>query len=163
MAYSAAAVANAFIQRAIDGKIPDLTPMKLQKLMFYAQSWYLKIYDEELIDDHFRKWQYGPVIQDLYHKLKDYGANIIKKPVSVGVSSFNNAKNGDIIFKIIEPSVPASDEKSWGLIDRIILVYGDYPATRLSAMTHLSGTAWAKTSRMGDVMSNELLKESIGN
>jgi len=38
MAYSAMQVANAFIRR----QIPDLTPMKLQKLMFLAQSWYLK-------------------------------------------------------------------------------------------------------------------------
>ncbi|EJD6083305.1 DUF4065 domain-containing protein [Providencia rettgeri] len=162
MAYSAVAVANAFIQRAMDGKIPDLTPMKLQKLMFYAQSWSLKIYDEELIDDHFRKWQYGPVIQDLYFKLKDYGANQITRFASVSNSYFDTAKDGDILFEVVEPHIPDSDSKSWVLIDKIINVYGSFSAVQLSKMTHLPDTAWAKTKRIGDVMSSDLLKESIG-
>jgi uncharacterized phage-associated protein len=34
MAYSTIAVANAFIERAKGAKITDLTPMKLQKLVF---------------------------------------------------------------------------------------------------------------------------------
>ena len=38
MAYSALAVANAFIERAKEGKLSGLTPMKLQKLLFYTQS-----------------------------------------------------------------------------------------------------------------------------
>lgn len=42
MAYSALAVANAFIEQAKAGKIQGLTPMKLQKLLFYTQSWHLK-------------------------------------------------------------------------------------------------------------------------
>ncbi|STU74866.1 Uncharacterized phage-associated protein [Klebsiella pneumoniae] len=59
MAYPTLAVANAFIEKALANELSDLTPMKLQKLMFYAQSWHLKIYDEPLIDDFFSKWQYG--------------------------------------------------------------------------------------------------------
>jgi Uncharacterized phage-associated protein len=51
MAYPTIAVANAFIERAMKGQLPDLDPMKLQKLMFYAQSWNLKIYNEPLVDD----------------------------------------------------------------------------------------------------------------
>ena len=46
MAYSTIAVANAFIERAKGAKITDLTPMKLQKLVFFAQSWSLKILDK---------------------------------------------------------------------------------------------------------------------
>lgn len=34
MAYSAAAVANAFIEKALKGELKNLTPMKLQKLLF---------------------------------------------------------------------------------------------------------------------------------
>ncbi|KNZ85473.1 Panacea domain-containing protein [Morganella morganii] len=161
MAYSAVAVANAFIQRAKDGKISELTPMKLQKLMFYAQSWSLRIYDEELINDHFRKWPYGPVIQDLYHKLKRHGANVISQPLSI--TSFSKTEDDDIVIKVVEPSIPKNDTKPWLLLDKIIEVYGGYSATQLSTMTHLPNTAWAKTERMDDVMSNQLLKESIGN
>ena len=58
MAYSAFAVANAFIQRAWDRGISDLSPMKLQKLMYFAQAWHLKIRNEPLLDDHFARWQH---------------------------------------------------------------------------------------------------------
>lgn len=34
MAYSALAVANAFIEQGLRGNIKNLTPMKLQKLLF---------------------------------------------------------------------------------------------------------------------------------
>lgn len=34
MAYSAVAVANAFIEKGMQGLIPDLSPMKVQKLLF---------------------------------------------------------------------------------------------------------------------------------
>src|SRR5437667_252720 len=63
MAYSAMAVANAFIKRAKEKQLRDLSPMKLQKLLFFAQSWYLARNDEPLIDDFFCRWQYGPVVQ----------------------------------------------------------------------------------------------------
>ena len=61
MAYPTIAVANAFIEKAQQGFLPDLDPMKLQKLIFYAQSWHLRLYNEPLVDDFFAKWPYGPV------------------------------------------------------------------------------------------------------
>lgn len=160
MAYSTVAVANAFIQRALDGKISELTPMKLQKLMFYAQSWMLKIYNEELIDEHFCKWQYGPVIPSLYHEIKNYGSEVIKDLIPIGLPSFNGT---DITFSAVTPKIPEIDNKSWALIDKIISVYGEYSGTDLSYLTHQEGTAWYKTKRLGDVMPSQLLKDSIGN
>lgn len=77
MAYSAMQVANAFIQKAIDGKIPALTPMKLQKLMFFAQSWYIKNFKARLIDDNFMRWPYGPVIPSVYYEFQANGGNEI--------------------------------------------------------------------------------------
>ncbi|WP_240781993.1 type II toxin-antitoxin system antitoxin SocA domain-containing protein [Escherichia sp. E3356] len=84
MAYSAAAVANAFIEKALKGKLKNLTPMKLQKLLFYTQSWHLKLRDNTpLFDDLFARWKFGPVIPPLYHMLKKYGANEITEKISV--------------------------------------------------------------------------------
>lgn len=77
MAYSAMQVANAFIQKAIDGQIATLTPMKLQKLMFFAQSWYIKNFRSRLIDDNFMRWPYGPVIPSVYYEFKDNGGGEI--------------------------------------------------------------------------------------
>ena len=72
MCYTANAVANYFIKKSLDEKIP-LTHMHLQKMMFFAHAFYFKHYGKPLISDPFVAWQHGPVIETLYHDLKKYG------------------------------------------------------------------------------------------
>ncbi|QCA04854.1 Panacea domain-containing protein [Pantoea vagans] len=139
MAYSAIAVANAFIERAKEGKIPDLTPMKVQKLLFYTQSWYARLYDgEQLIDDSFARWKFGPVITSLYHDLKAYGY----RPVTEKISRAVLAPGGKGV-SLITPEVGADDKVANAMIDKIVEVYGRYTGNQLSAMTHAKGTAWS--------------------
>lgn len=159
MAYPTVAIANAFISRAQNGLIPDLSPMKLQKLMFYAQSWHLKIYDEPLFDDFFAKWQYGPVIPSLYHEMKSYGASSINHLISTIDGNGWNPSNLNVQF--VTPVVPANDFRTNQLIDKIISVYGSLRATQLSALTHMEGTAWSQTSDTSAVIDNETLKRCI--
>ncbi|EHF6669248.1 DUF4065 domain-containing protein [Salmonella enterica] len=154
MAYPTVAVANAFIERALSGQIPELTPMKLQKLMFYAQSWHLKLYDEALVDDFFAKWQYGPVIPSLYHEVKRYGGSSITRPI-------NSLIDRGSEIKVVTPTVPVSDERTNMLLDKIVNVYGPLRGTQLSYLTHLPGTAWSATKQDNAVIDNNLLKECI--
>lgn len=138
MAYSALAVANAFIEQGLRGKIPNLTPMKLQKLLFFAQSWHLRTKGENtpLFDDNFARWKYGPVIPSLYHELKTYGAKSITSPLS----NVDVDDEGELM--LVTPSIPASDASAHGLIDQIISKYGKLSGTQLSYLTHEKGTAW---------------------
>jgi len=138
MAYSAIAVANAFIERAKQGKIPDLTPMKVQKLLFYTQSWYVRLYGgEPLIDDSFARWKFGPVITSLYHDLKGYGYH----PVTEKISRAVLAPGGKGV-SLITPEVRADDKVANDMIDKIVEIYGRYTGNQLSALTHAPGTAW---------------------
>lgn len=139
MAYSALAVANAFIERAKKGEIPALTPMKLQKLLFFAQSWHLKVKGKSspLFDDNFARWKYGPVIPSLYHELKSYGS----KPINSLLSNIDFDDDGDLI--IVTPSIPKSDAIACELINKIVAKYGKLTGTQLSNLTHEKGTAWA--------------------
>ncbi|WP_129543368.1 Panacea domain-containing protein [Serratia sp. 1D1416] len=154
MAYPTIAVANAFIERAMRGQLPDLDPMKLQKLMFYAQSWHLKIYNEPLVDDFFAKWPYGPVIPSLYHEVKHYKYNSINALIS-------NLESNGWTQSVVTPTVPASDQRTNELLDKICSVYGSLRATQLSYLTHQPGTAWSETREEGSVISNDLMKERI--
>lgn len=154
MAYQTIAVANAFIEKAQCGKLPDLTPMKLQKLMFYAQSWHLKIYHEPLVDDFFAKWPYGPVIPSLYHEVKSYGA----KPITNLISNVD-WKGDDL--SIVTPTIPEQDKKTIALIEKIIDVYGPLRGTQLSYLTHQEGTAWSETKQEGAVIDNDLMAKTI--
>ena len=154
MAYQTIAVANAFIEKARNGQIPDLTPINLQKLVFYAQSWHLKIYHEPLVDDFFAKWPYGPVIPSLYHEVKRYGSN----PITNLIGNLDWKGND---MAIVTPTIPNSDTKTMALIDKIIDVYGPLRGTQLSYLTHQEGTAWSRTDKEGAVISNELMAETI--
>ena len=154
MAYSALAVANAFIERAKEGKLAGLTPMKLQKLLFYTQSWHLRERELPLMDDHFARWQYGPVIPSLYHELKSYGS----RPVT---SLLSNLKPDveDIVF--VTPRIPESDTYAQRLIDRIINKYGKWSGTQLSNLSHEEGTAWALRGADGSAIDWKEMAEFI--
>ncbi|EEX49486.1 MULTISPECIES: Panacea domain-containing protein [Pasteurella] len=148
MAYSAMQVANSFIQRAKDGAVTDLTPMKLQKLMFFAQSWSLKETGYPLFDDFFSRWQYGPVIPSIYHEFKSFRDQPI---TSYGIDVFGNTV-----------MVSEDDPQSWELIDDIIKEYGEYSASQLSWMTHQPKTAWSMNDILGTVITNlELYKGKV--
>lgn len=141
MAYSALAVANAFIQKAQEGKLPDLTPMKLQKLLFYVQSWYLRNHaNKPLFDDFFARWKHGPVIPSLYHEFKPYGSGVITAPGSHLIVT--KSADGTPAFEITTPKIDDSDDEAKKYIEDIIRVYGGYTGWQLSWMTHQPGTAW---------------------
>ena len=39
----------------------SMTHLKLQKLCYYAQAWYLTIYGQRLFNEEFQAWLHGPV------------------------------------------------------------------------------------------------------
>ena len=60
-------VAKYFIIRAYqDGRDTDMTNMKVQKLLYYAQSLHLALFDEMLFDEEIQAWRYGPVCPPAY-------------------------------------------------------------------------------------------------
>ena len=51
-----------------------ITNLKLQKLLYYAQAWYMVNFDgQKLFDDDIEAWQFGPVIKSIYNLFKDFG------------------------------------------------------------------------------------------
>ena len=148
MAYSTIAVANTILEIA-EKKNIEISPMKMQKLIYYAQAWYYSLNNEPLIDEHFSRWHYGPVIPSLYHKLKYYGANNITS--KIGDLEFIN---NDTVF--VEPVI--KDNSIGKYLDRILEVYGSFTAEQLSNMTHQEGTAWAIHGPDGSVVTLDEMK-----
>ena len=134
MAYKAAAIANYFIRKA--GKKHELTPMKLQKLVYIAHGWYLAIYDEPLIEELVEAWKFGPVIQSLYYELRKYGADPVTEEIKDVVFV-------DGTYKFEAVPVP-TDENVTELLDAVWKNYSRYSAFELSNLTHQIGTPWYK-------------------
>ncbi|WP_082579184.1 type II toxin-antitoxin system antitoxin SocA domain-containing protein [Massilia sp. Root133] len=91
------------------------SPMKLQKLCYYAQG-YLLAQNKELFKEDFQAWQHGPVVPSLYRRYKDYGWRSIAE---------------DIPFDIADIDAGVAQE-----ISDIVAAYGRYDGAALSTMTH---------------------------
>ncbi len=93
-----------------------ITPLKLQKLVYYCQGFHLALFDETLFNDEIEAWLHGPVVADLYHHFKSAGDNIVEPPQDIDISIFTDEQ--------IE------------LLDEVIESYGQFSAWRLRNMTH---------------------------
>ena len=59
-----------------------ITNLRLQKLVYYAQAWYLALNNEKLFDEDFEAWIHGPVNPSLYDRFKKYKWNPISEEIS---------------------------------------------------------------------------------
>jgi uncharacterized phage-associated protein len=136
MSYDPKAVANYFIERAKEDGVP-VSPLKLQKLVFFAHGWNLALINAPLIRESVQAWKFGPVVPSLYHEFKDFGNDPIR--IKATTFSFDN----DTI-RTETPEVPDSDDTTKRLLSKVWDVYGGVRAIDLSNLTHAPNSPWAK-------------------
>ncbi|MDJ0617078.1 MAG: DUF4065 domain-containing protein [Calothrix sp. MO_192.B10] len=111
-------VARYFIVRAYeDGIEAEMTNMKVQKLLYYAQSLHLALYDEPLFDEEIQAWRYGPVCPPAYKFYSNFEANQLPIPNK-------------------EESLRSISDENKELLEEVWGYFGGYHAYRLSDMTH---------------------------
>jgi uncharacterized phage-associated protein len=54
--------------------------LKLQKLLYYAQAWYLGEFGTPLFDDKLQAWMSGPVIPSIFWRFAECGIHDIPAP-----------------------------------------------------------------------------------
>lgn len=108
----------------------DITNMKIQKLLYYAQGTHLALTGERLFPQEIEKWQYGPVVSDVYHNLKEFGSSVIElpKPVSLEDLSESEMKTLNMVYEY----------------------FGQFSAIRLMNLTH-NETPW-NSVEMGEII-----------
>lgn len=122
--YNAIDIAKYFIKKASnDGGISHL---KLQKLLYYAQGWYLANYGRPLFKDEIEAWKFGPVIPNVYRFFSKFGS-----------------------AKISTEEVPDCDNLSLesadqNFLDEVWKVYKDFSAMDLVHSTH-NEKPWKQT------------------
>src|SRR5437868_5201035 len=55
----------------------EITPLQLQKLVYYAYAWVLVVNKRRLFEERIEAWPNGPVVPSLYRKLKTLGSSPI--------------------------------------------------------------------------------------
>ena len=59
-----------------------ITNLKLQKMMYYVQSYHLTAFGSPLFDGKFQAWVHGPVLRTLYADYHDVKWNPIQKDIN---------------------------------------------------------------------------------
>jgi uncharacterized phage-associated protein len=98
-----------YIHRELFGESPS--PMKLQKLCYYAQGYALAD-DKELFCEEFQAWQHGPVVYELYSQYKHFQ------------------------WRQITDDVDEINAEVGKFLQDIVAAYGRYDGAALSTMTH---------------------------
>lgn len=134
---SAAAAANEFLRLGWqEPGVPEITPMKLQKLLFYANAWHLAIKGTPLFEEDFEAWEWGPVQRDIYFSTRDHGRLPIVKPVQR--LTLHGSNPLDARFET--PSV--TDPETRAFIKQVWDSHKDLTAVQLSNSTHAAGEPW---------------------
>lgn len=106
-----------------------MTPLILNKLVFFAHGWKLGITGEPLIDDEsVQAWKYGPVWPSVYQEFKEYEGRSIR---SLGMD-YSNILKDDLEY-----------------INFSIQAYSDFKPYELVSITHIDGSPWEQVYENG--------------
>ena len=73
MKVSAEDIAFYFVERSSGLPENDLTNLKLQKMLYYAQAEYMKANNGQvLFEDKIEAWKHGPVVPSVYNLFNKY-------------------------------------------------------------------------------------------
>lgn len=77
-----------------------LTPIKLQKILYYVYVNCLVNRNEKLFEQPIEKWKFGPVVSDVYHSFKMFGTGHIDSTIST--FEFSDEENGGFSLKEVK-------------------------------------------------------------
>ena len=98
----------------------EVTPLTLQKLLYYIQGNYAAIYDKPLFDAPCEAWVHGPVYRNVYNLFRDFKYNPI---------------DDDRFVPLKERALPLTPEAK-EVVDRVLDTFGMYSGKVLESITH---------------------------
>jgi uncharacterized phage-associated protein len=132
--YTASQIAETLIYLARKRGI-DISNLKLQKLLYYAQAWNLVFTKRALFSESIEAWVHGPVVPSIFRRFKAFRWNTIDCEVT-----------------------PVDDEAVIAHLNSVLDVYGEFGASQLERLTH-SESPWreARAGLAPDTPSNQVI------
>ncbi len=128
-------------------ELEEVTPLMLQKLLYFIQGIYSALYGKPLFEEDCRAWVHGPVYPEVYTLFRDFKYNPID----------------DVRFGLLKGTDDVLTEEERDVIDRVVNTFGIYGGKVLERITHNEGPWKSARKGYGDqVPSSELVsKDSI--
>ena len=147
MFYNPITIANYFLEKSFEEGV-IITPMKLLKMVYIANGWFLGYENKPLINEVAQAWKYGPVIVSVYNTFKAYGGDMIDQmymPTNELKQEYQN---------LIE------DVYTTSFLDKVWEAYKDFDGLQLSELTHQEDTPWSKIyNGLNTIIPNETIRE----
>ncbi|NLJ71152.1 MAG: SocA family protein [Clostridiaceae bacterium] len=125
---------NKFLRNFLDQDTDEISNLKLQKLLYYAQGSYLALKGKPLFYDPIEAWKHGPVVKAVYKKYCDFGASGINR---------------------LEYYQLEDEEKE--VLLKVYNRFGGYSAWGLRNLTH-SETPWKETDQLSEISQEKIKK-----
>ncbi len=128
-------------------KAEEVTPLALQKMLYFIQGIYMVLFDMELFSEECEAWAHGPVFKDVYEVFKNFKYNPID----------------DTRFSMFQNRFNELSDNERKVIDLVVESFGMYSGKTLEKITH-SETPWrdARINCLPGEPSNEVIsKETI--
>jgi uncharacterized phage-associated protein len=125
LGYDAIDIAKWFVNATDRESGDDITHLKVQKLLYYAQGWALAYFDLPFFAEKMEAWAHGPVAPSVWEKLKEFGYSSIPEQKIMRKISGDHGR----------------------LLGAVNQKYSIFSAKKLEAMTH-SESPWL-TARAG--------------
>lgn len=101
-------------------KMQEVTPLALQKLLYFTQGIYMVKFNKPLFTEDCMAWVHGPVYEDVYNLFRNFKYSPIE----------------DNRFAIFKGCYKELNDDEKNTIDLVINSFGKYSATVLSEITH---------------------------
>lgn len=136
------------MQGAIDyifGNTQDITPLALQKMLYYAQGISLATLGRELFPEDCQAWVHGPVYSQVYDLFRDYKFNPID----------------DTYFPMLSGRSADLTDEERHVLDLVLETFGLYSGKVLERMTH-EEAPWkeARKGYLGDERSQVIISKA---
>jgi len=128
-------------------KAEEVTPLALQKMLYYIQGIYMVQYGKELFSEECEAWAHGPVYKEVYEVFKTFKYNPID----------------DTRFAMFQNRFHELSDDERKVIDLVVESFGMYSGKTLEKITHTEAP-W-KDARVhclpGDASDSKISKEAI--
>lgn len=104
-----------------------LTNKKLQKLLYYVESWSL-VYFDGLLQEDFEAWVHGPVVPSVYRAYKQFGY----KPI---ITDYECGESPKERYEGLIKTIHLEDDK-WELIKAVLAEYAGLASFQLEKLSH---------------------------
>lgn len=101
-------------------RVDEITPLALQKILYYIQGIYAVIYDKVLFEETCEAWVHGPVYRKVYMMFKDF--------------KYNPIDDNRFIF-LEDKYIKLKDEEK-EVVDLVLDTFGKYSGKVLERITH---------------------------